>query len=384
MRNYLHQINTIENYMKGNLYKIKGSDLMRFIIMKELKYYFRRPLFYIGVILVLLCVLFLVKPYLGIEYYGENKKFIEVTEEKQADVEIYDGYIPTDEQERYQLALDNIYEDLLIMGYNKEKAKEAIQKINDTSMSIEQIDEYMRNNYKMHGSTSFFQFRTNYRLGTVTEVNQYIKHKLSIERYTQYWGRKYADYMSIATVFFGMIMFAILCINEYKHDIYEVLHSKPIKPYKFILGKVLGGVIANIIALGVVTFVFDIILTIKCRQSDFPANFCDLWFYFVVCICPVVICMGCFSVFLTSLFKTSLPTIPIFVLWLIYSNLGEYRAGVGYGYVQKPLSIITRFPANFFDTSFSNDIFLFQGILILIAVLMVILSIIMWTRRTLL
>ena len=57
------------------MYNIRGSDLMCFIIGRELKYFFRQPIFYIGIILVLFYILFYVNPYLGITYYEKDKKF---------------------------------------------------------------------------------------------------------------------------------------------------------------------------------------------------------------------------------------------------------------------------------------------------------------------
>lgn len=357
---------------------------MCFIIGRELKYCFRQPIFYIGIILVLFYILFYVNPYLGITYYEKDKKFTEVSEDKRGDVEIYDGYIPAENQEKFDLALKKIYDTMLKMGYDEEEAKEAVKEIKDEDMSVEQIDEFMSSKYKMHDAANFFQRGTDYRLGTSREVNAYIKQKLSQENYTKYLGRKYADYMSVAAVFFSMILFAVLCVNEYKRDIYEVLHTKPIKSYKLILGKAIGGILADITALSAVTFIFDIISMIKCSQSGFPANFGDVWFYFIICIWPAVICMGCLSIFITGIFKTSLPTIPIFFLWLIYSNLGKRSTDGVYGYVQKPFSIVTRFPANFFETTFSNDILLIQGVLIIMAIIVSILAVIMWNRRKLL
>ena len=78
---------------------------MCFIIGRELKYCFRQPIFYIGIILVLFYILFYVNPYLGITYYEKDKKFTEVSEDKRGDVEIYDGYIPAENQEKFDLAL---------------------------------------------------------------------------------------------------------------------------------------------------------------------------------------------------------------------------------------------------------------------------------------
>lgn len=357
---------------------------MGFILRKELKYYFKRPLYYIGIVLVIISVFYNVRTYMNIQYYEQDKEFTELSYKKAEDVEIYDGYIPTTKEEQFQKGIDNIYNELVNqMMVDEEVAKKAVETIRNQNMDMDQIREYMSQNFNIHNIQPYFINGTNYKLASVDEVNVYIKEKLSEERFSQYFGRKFADYMSVSIVFFSMVMLVFLCAKDFERDMYELLHTKPIKSYQFIIGKILGGIIAVGIAIVIITSIFDIFLMIHCYQNNLPGNWLDLWFYVLVCNIPAVIFISSLYIFITGIFKTSLPTIPIIVLFGIYSNIGKTLENGRYEYVQKPLSILTRFPNYFFDTSFNNSMWISQGLLIFIAVVLVGCSIYLWSRRRL-
>jgi ABC-2 type transport system permease protein len=357
---------------------------MGFILRKELKYYFKRPLYYIGIVLVILYVFSNVRPYLNIQYYDKDKDFVEQSYKKTEDVEIYEGYIPTTKEEKFEKGIDNIYNELVNqMMVDEEVAKKAVETIRNQSMNMEQIREYMSQNFNIHNIQPYFVRGNNYKLASVDEVNEYIKERLSVERFSQYLGRKFADYMSVAIVFFSMVMLVFLCAKDFERDMYELLHTKPIKSYQFIIGKILGGIIAVGIAIVIITAIFDIILMMHCNHNNLPGNWFDLWFYILICNMPVVVFIASLYIFITGIFKTSLPTIPIIVLFVIYSNIGKTLKNGNYEYVQKPLSILTRFPNYFFETSFNNSMWVSQGLLIIITVLLGGCSIYMWSRRRL-
>jgi len=263
----------------------------------------------------------------------------------------------------------------------KEQADSIISKFREDEMSIDEIDEYLENEYSLLGMKWCF-YEADIKQATVDEANDYIKEALSQETYTAYFARKYVDYLSVFIVFFSIVMLAFLFYEDSKKDIYELLHTKPIKPRQYIVGKILGGVIAISLVVIIITAVFTGLAMYRGIKAGFPVCFLDLWWMVLLYIVPILMMVTCVYTLISVLFKNPLPALPLLLLYAIYSNLlGTSYVSGRITYNIPRLAILIRFPGTFFETSISGDAIINQIILAAVACLIAVISIVVWERR---
>ena len=89
------------------------------IIRREIKNYFKRPLFWIGVLLVIYGVFSDTSPYLHTRYLAEGEKIANDKPAISDEGEVYEGYIPADpKKHRDTLTLTMKFQEALqpVMG----------------------------------------------------------------------------------------------------------------------------------------------------------------------------------------------------------------------------------------------------------------------------
>jgi ABC-2 type transport system permease protein len=356
--------------------------MLRTIIKMELKRYFKNPIYYIGAILVVLSVYSSISPYLEIHYFKEESEIPTLEKYSEiADADIMDGYIPTSKVEQYSIGLEKLGQDMVDeVGYSQEEVDKLVSKLQNSKMSFAEVAEYIEANYHFLSVESYFQ-EADMKQATVEEANQYIKDSLKEHTFSNYFSRKYADYFSVSIIFYAILMFAFLFIGDSKRDIYELLHTKPMKAWQYIIGKLLGGMAAIGIVVVAVTLLFDVFVMLQGKAVGFSVSFLDLWFAVTLYVVPNLLMVACVYTVIAVLFKSPLPAVPALVLYMIYSNMGTKMEDGSFGYKIRKLAILVRFPNIFFETRTPPQAVFNQVILLVSALLIVILSITIWKRR---
>lgn len=355
---------------------------MKAIINMELKRYFRNPFLYIGAILVVLGVYSSVSPYLKIHYFNNECEIYTLEEWSElADADIMDGYIPTTKEEQHKMGIEKIGQVMVdVFGFNQAQKNELVNKLVMSNMSFMEVAEYMEANYSFLGANVYFH-EVQMKQASVEEANHYINTSLDKHKYSNYFSRKFADYLGVYIIFYAILMFAFLFIRDSKRDIYELLHTKPLKAREYIPGKIIGGMLALSFVVVIITMIFDVLVMLHGKSVGFPVSFWDLWIPVILLIIPNLLMVVSFYTAIAILFKSPLPAVPALILYMIYSNMGSRLEDGVFGYKIRKLAILVRFPDVFFETTIPLQAVINQIILVLSSVIIILLSIAIWRRR---
>ncbi|ABX41782.1 hypothetical protein [Lachnoclostridium phytofermentans] len=164
---------------------------MWFIIKKELTWFLKNPIYYIGAILVFLVVYVQCQPYLTINYFQQGQMIETLPIEQTGDTDIMDGYIPVTEKEGFDISLDNLRQDLInSIGIDEKQVNELINYIEEKNMNKEETIEFIESKCSYIGNVrDYFYSADEMKLGTVEELNSYIGNALDKEDYAAYFGR---------------------------------------------------------------------------------------------------------------------------------------------------------------------------------------------------
>lgn len=352
---------------------------MKAIIRRELKNYFKNPIFWIGLLIVISGVFQMVSPYLNLHYFKSDEEIQNLTVSTISEADIIYGYIPSSFEQQKSFALQEI---IAKMQEEATLSNEDIRKIYNEvqNMDIQDMPMYFETNYGFYG-VEYILEDFEYYQGNVDEVNEYIQEKMSENSFSYYFSRKFADSVGLYSAFFSLVFFAFLFFQDTKKNNYELLHTKPIRAWQYVLGKISGGFSVILFSLGVLNLIF-IILSIYCAKgTGFEVNPLDFISSTVVYIIPNVLMIICVYTIIALAFKNPLPAIPILFLYIIYSNMGSTGIDGKYGYYGKPLSIMVRFPGRFFDTTPPPMALLNQTFLIMASGIIICIAIFIWKRR---
>lgn len=346
---------------------------MNAVIRRDIKNYLKNPIFWIGVLVVLISMYQILSPYLSIHYISSNEKAAKNIKVA-SDGDIMDGYVPSSLEQRRKLWEEQIHQSLQD-DLNLAQADKVIEKIKD--MDIEEACQYLEEHYHYYGAIYSYE-DTELHKGSPEEINRYIREKLEKHTFSYYFARKYTDFAGLHMGFFAVIMLAFLFVQDTRKNTYELLHTKPIKPWKYVLGKILSGFLLMLGVLILLTLIFMVLCAITAKRSGFPMNPFDFVGNIILYILPNILMICCVYAAVDTIFKTPLPATPVLVLYMTYSNMLKKIAGV---YYAKPLSIMVRFPGRFFDTSLPYMIRFNQLFLIFASILFMLLVGYMWKRR---
>lgn len=355
---------------------------MKAIVTREIKNYLKRPLFWIGLILVVTGLFQNLSPYLRIHYVAseeERKELIRDYPETVQDADVMDGYVPTGEEQRRKFWEEKICGSLVSdFGMNREEAEAVIEKMK--GMDIGEACEYLEKEYHYYGAIYAYE-EAAYHQGTRDEINSYIKSKLENESFSYYFSRKFADFAGLFMAFFAVVMLAFLFLRDTRKNTYELLHTKPLHAGTYVIGKLAGGFSVCLIALAILNLVFWFACCICTRSSGFEVRLVDFIAASCLYILPNMLMVVCVYGLISLLFKNPLPAVPLLVLYIVYSNMGSRNAEGIFGYYGRPLAIMVRFPGQFFDTAPPPMVLLNQSFLLLVSTGIVMICIRLWRRR---
>ncbi|BCN31125.1 hypothetical protein [Anaeromicropila herbilytica] len=347
-----------------------------FIFKNQVKSYSKNIFFYIGIIIVALVTYLNCAKYLNLHYI-ENESELEnmylVDNEG-----IVAGRIPT----TYSEKLDDLYTYLRNIGTYEKEVEKIQHHIEENSLDFREVYSYLEKEEGLKGISLEIERKYSEKKGTMKEVNELISQYLSQGIFSEKISNKLIDFLSLWLAMITILISAFLFRNELKKDTYELLHTKSIKASNYILSKVLGQVVAIILACIVVLIGLTIcsIETSKKLHVDYNI-LCLFWEFAIFCI-PTIIYISSFSCLSSLIFKTPIPAIPILFLQVIYSNTGGTASDGSFVYVVRPLSLLNRFPGDLFKTVVEKEMYYNSILLLLVSLIILIASIQLWKRRT--
>ena len=348
------------------------------LIRKDYTLMLKNPLIYLGIFAMVVILFMTVSPYLNL-YGNLRTEGEEVVYSDGAD--IMDGYIPTPENERWEYVSAKM-EAVLVSDYkmSQEDAEKQMKEVRDSNWTIQEIRQYFIDKYDLAGFASVWE-DCSYKKADITEMRQYLDTVFQKDTYTNYFARKYADYLGISSILFAMIVFSILLMHDMRKNIYSFIHTKPISGRTYVLGKLFTGISFVICTIIVLTLIADIIALNVGNSYGYPTNFGDIWGTIFAFDLPGILLTGCIMLFISLLFKNIIPAVPAMLLYFMYANIGTINADEGYHYQVKPGAVFVRFPQMFTETEIPSGILGNQIFLLILAIILLIASILIWERR---
>lgn len=352
---------------------------MSAILKREIKNYLKRPLYWIGILIVVLGVYQNLSPYLGIHYLEQGEAIENEYPDTVREGEVYEGYVPSSE-EKQRTDWEKSIQDTLVAEFQMSQS-EAEEVINGMEqMSIENACAYLEEEYSFYGAENVY-VDSAYHKGTPEEINSYIKEKLQDHRFSWYFSRKFADFGGLYMGFFAAVMLSVLYMQDTRKNTYELLHTKPVSAFRYVAGKAAGGFAVCIIVLAILNVVFWALCLKSAAHGGFEVSVFDFVESTCLYILPNMLMIVSIYGLIALLFKNPLPALPLLILYMIYSNMGSRNAEGVYGYYGRPLAIMVRFPGQFFDVAPPPLALLNQCFLIIASVCILFISVKLWKRR---
>ena len=159
---------------------------MKAIIRRELKNYLKNPFFWIGLFFIVFQMYQILSPYLHIHYYQQGEAAEELAEENIGDADITDGYVPTDEGKRMELACELVKRDMAQeLNMTEEEAGEILAKMRREDMSLEEMEIRLAEDYNFYTKYGirYYYDISEFHKGSAGEINDYLDRSLSEHTY---------------------------------------------------------------------------------------------------------------------------------------------------------------------------------------------------------
>lgn len=349
------------------------------ILKREIKNYLKRPLFWIGVAIVIYGVFNTTSPYLATHYLEQGEKIVNDYPKYARSADVYEGYVPSTPEKHRENWNEQIKESLLNdFKMSNDEAQAVVNQLD--KMNVEDACAYLENEYGYYGAVYLYEDSA-YHKGTAGEINAYLDKVLKEKPFSFYFSRKFADFTGLYMGFFATILLSVLFLQDTKKHTYELLHTKPITAKQYVLGKVGAGFFICMLVLLILNLLFWGICMVYTKGNGFEVRLWDFLISTLLYIIPNMLMIVCVYTLISIIFKNPLPGVLLLILYMVYSNMGGRNADGVYGYQGRPLAIMVRFPGQFFDTTPPPMVFWNQSFLILVSVLIIIVSMMIWKRR---
>ena len=151
------------------------------IFKREIKNYLKRPLFWVGIVLVIYGVFSATSPYLTTHYLTTGEEIINDQSNTSVEGEVYEGYIPADTEkhrelwhEKVKLKLTDVFE------VSDIEAQTVIEKLEN--MNLKEAYAYLEQEYDWYGARYLYEDSTYYK-GTAEEINAYLDENWKIRHF---------------------------------------------------------------------------------------------------------------------------------------------------------------------------------------------------------
>ena len=351
---------------------------MRAIIKRELRGYLRFPIYWIGIIIIFFEIYQNVSPYLKVHYFTQQE---EIKEDKFPDTRNYDimeGSVPSTPEQQKELG-DALIRKVLLneVVLPEEEVNQLMSTMKE--MTIEESMQYLAE-YGYSGLDIYYEYYERHQ-GNVEEANAYIEQSLQEHPFSYYFSMKFADFCGLFMAFFAIELLAFLYLRDTRRDMYELLHTKPIASFRYVLGKIFGGFLAMAFGIVLMNLIFIALCLCYGYQNGVTVNILDFVNVTFCYLLPNMLMIVCVYTIVAFVFHNPLPALPLLVLYLIYSNMGSYGPDGSFDYYGRLFAIMVRFPGDFFEISPPPMALLNQFYLIIASISLMIVSVVLWKRK---
>lgn len=151
------------------------------IFKREIRNYLKRPLFWVGVLLVIYGVFNATSPYLTTHYLTTGEKIINDQSNTSVEGEVYEGYIPATPEKHREVWHEKVKIKLTdVFGLTDSEAQNVIEKLE--SMNLKEAYAYLEQEYDWYGARYLYEDSTYYK-GTAEEINAYLDKNWKIRHF---------------------------------------------------------------------------------------------------------------------------------------------------------------------------------------------------------
>ena len=103
---------------------------MKAIICREFKNYMKNPLYWLGIVILVISIYSSLSEYLDIHIFSSSQEVEQLKDTRPTDADVMNGYIPTTSEEQIDIGLENIKQ-TFIDGYDmtEQEAENAIEDV---------------------------------------------------------------------------------------------------------------------------------------------------------------------------------------------------------------------------------------------------------------
>ncbi|WP_330572217.1 ABC transporter permease [Petralouisia muris] len=131
--------------------------------------------------------------------------------------------------------------------------------------------------------------------------------------------KKICRFAGLFMGFFATVLLAVLFMQDTRRNTYELLHTKPVSAGKYLSGKVVGGFVVCLIILAVLNLVFFGLCLVSAGNNGFEVHLADFLLATCFYILPNMLMIVSVYSLISLLFKSPLPTVPLLLLYMVYS-----------------------------------------------------------------
>ena len=151
------------------------------IFKREIKNYLKRPLFWVGILLVIYGVFNTTSPYLMTHYLGQGEKIVNDYPDTVRLGDVYEGYIPANPEKHREIWSGQIKQALIDeLEMSDLEAQSVMSKLVD--MELEEAFVYLEEKYDWYSARYMYEDSAYYK-GTPEEINTYLNEKMKIRRF---------------------------------------------------------------------------------------------------------------------------------------------------------------------------------------------------------
>ena len=173
----------------------KGDKRMIAIFKREIKNYLKRPLFWVGILLVIYGVFNTTSPYLMTHYLGQGEKIVNDYPDTVRLGDVYEGYIPANPEKHREIWSGQIKQALIDeLEMSDLEAQSVMSKLVD--MELEEAFVYLEEKYDWYSARYMYEDSAYYK-GTSEEINAYLNEKMKNKTFSFYYSRKFADFAGL-------------------------------------------------------------------------------------------------------------------------------------------------------------------------------------------
>lgn len=169
------------------------------IFKREIKNYLKRPLFWVGILLVIYGVFNTISPYLTTHYLGQGEKIVNNYPDTVRLGDVYEGYIPANPEKHREIWSGQIKQALIDeLEMSNLEAQSVMSKLVD--MELEEAFVYLEEKYDWYSARYMYEDSAYYK-GTPEEINTYLNEKMKNKAFSFYYSRKFADFAGLFMCF---------------------------------------------------------------------------------------------------------------------------------------------------------------------------------------